>query len=94
MENKVQDYQDFTTIDTSKEQRRKWNVGDIWANQAKCLKCGDIIRSRNRHDYVECSCGAIAVDGGSWYCRRAGKTEDIEEMSEMYKDIDKEEEIG
>jgi hypothetical protein len=81
------DYQEFTTKNTSKEQRRKLNIGDIWSNQAKCLKCGDIIRSKNRHDYVECKCGAIAVDGGSWYLRRTGKEEDIEEMSEMYNGI-------
>ena len=42
----------------------------IISNQAKCRKCGDVIYSSNRHDCVECSCGAIMVDGGNHYLRR------------------------
>ena len=38
---------------------------------AKCLKCGDIIESRHTHDYVMCSCGNLAVDGGKDYCKRS-----------------------
>jgi hypothetical protein len=38
-------------------------------NRAKCLKCGDIIESKYRHDFVKCSCGAIFVDGGNEYWR-------------------------
>ena len=82
------DYQDFTTIDTPEEERRKLDVGDIWANQIKCLKCGDIIRSKNRHDFRYCSCKQIAVDGGSWYGKRLFQEEgDYEEMLINYKDI-------
>ena len=33
-------------------------------NRIKCLKCGDIIESTYRHDFVMCSCGACFVDGG------------------------------
>ena len=91
---KVRDYQDFTNINTPSEQRKKWNVGDIWANQVKCLKCGEIIRSKNRHDYVTCSCGAIAVDGGSWYLSRSGDLNNYEELSIMYEDIGDKKEIG
>ncbi len=40
-------------------------------NQAKCLGCGDVIVSRHTHDYVTCSCGALSVDGGTSYTRRA-----------------------
>lgn len=65
------DYHDFTTIDTPIEERRRLNVGDVWINAAECLECGDILRSRNRHDFVTCSCGALSVDGGSWYCKRS-----------------------
>lgn len=38
-------------------------------NRAKCKLCGYIIESKHMHDYVECKCGAIAVDGGSDYFR-------------------------
>lgn len=42
----------------------------IIENKAKCLLCGDVIESVNRHDYVTCSCGNISVDGGKDYLRR------------------------
>ena len=44
----------------------------LLSNRVKCHKCGDYISSKHRHDYVECSCGNIAVDGGQEYRRRAG----------------------
>ncbi len=53
-----------------REVRRKYNVGDIKENAAKCHNCGDYIRSNNRHDYKACACGEVAVDGGSWYAKR------------------------
>ena len=34
-----------------------------------CMLCGSIIYSFHRHDYKECSCGNVAVDGGKDYCR-------------------------
>lgn len=48
-------------------------MGRIVENSAKCLKCGDKIISKHRHDYVTCSCGNISVDGGLDYCRRSFK---------------------
>lgn len=42
-------------------------------NKVKCLLCKDIIESTYTHDYVECKCGNIAVDGGSDYARRIGQ---------------------
>lgn len=42
-------------------------------NRAGCLDCGDVIESTHRHDFVSCSCGAIAVDGGPDYHRRLYK---------------------
>ncbi len=33
-------------------------------NRAKCKKCNTIIESFHATDYVLCTCGAIAVDGG------------------------------
>ena len=52
-------------------------------NQIKCLKCGDIIESEHRHDFVTCSCGACSVDGGKDYLRRSGKHGDWQEMNEI-----------
>lgn len=54
----------------------------IIRNRAKCLKCGDIIESKYRHDFVNCKCGAIYVDGGHAYLRRVGDLEYIKELSE------------
>lgn len=42
----------------------------IIRNAIQCKKCGDIIESKSRHDYVTCSCGACSVDGGKDYLRR------------------------
>lgn len=42
-------------------------------NAARCLQCGAVIVSKHTHDYVECSCGNIAVDGGPSYARLAGR---------------------
>ena len=41
----------------------------ILANSAKCLKCGDHIYSASTHNFVECSCGNVFVDGGMSYIR-------------------------
>ena len=58
--------------------------GKIMRNRAQCLICGDIIESTYRHDFVTCKCGALSVDGGHDYIRRAFvRTEDFEELSEI-----------
>ena len=44
----------------------------IIQNAVSCLGCGDFIVSKHRHDFVTCACGAISVDGGQSYLRRAG----------------------
>jgi predicted amino acid-binding ACT domain protein len=44
----------------------------IIENTVLCLSCGDKIVSKHRHDFVECTCGAVAVDGGQEYLRRVG----------------------
>jgi hypothetical protein len=58
-----------------KEIKRK-----LIANRAKCRKCGDIITSKHRHDFVWCKCESIFVDGGVDYIRRGGELELIEDM--------------
>lgn len=63
----------------------------IVKNMVKCKKCGDIIESTYRHDFVTCSCGEVSVDGGHAYLRRCFKDDDsYEELSEE-KEISDEE---
>lgn len=38
-------------------------------NRAKCKLCGDILESFHQHDYVECKCKQISIDGGQNYWR-------------------------
>lgn len=55
----------------------------IIRNAARCKKCGDVIESKHRHDFVTCSCGALSVDGGKDYLKRAFISADAyEELSE------------
>ena len=60
----------------------------ILHNRAKCLKCGEVLESKYRWDYVTCSCGALSVDGGHDYLKRSGNLEDIEELSESVEGPD------
>ena len=53
----------------------------IKVNKAKCLKCGDVIESTYRHDFVTCSCGNLSVDGGHDYLKRCFKSSEWEDMS-------------
>ena len=59
----------------------------IIKNAIQCKLCGDIIESTKRHQYVECRCGACAVDGGHDYLRRCFKEKDC------YTDLSVTEEI-
>lgn len=52
----------------------------IVRNVAQCRKCGDVIESKSRHDFVTCKCGAIFVDGGTDYIHRGGNSEDFMEV--------------
>ncbi len=45
----------------------------IVQNAVICNKCDELIYSAHRHDFRECKCGNIAVDGGQEYLRRVGK---------------------
>lgn len=57
----------------------------IKRNAIKCLKCGDIIESKSRHDFKMCSCGSCFVDGGHEYVRVGGNPGDFEWLTE-YED--------
>ncbi len=37
--------------------------------KVRCKQCNDIIQSTHRHDWMQCKCKAIFVDGGSDYLR-------------------------
>jgi len=53
----------------------------IIRNSVKCLKCGDEVESKYRHDFRFCKCGAIAVDGGHDYLKRCGQMEWYQDTS-------------
>jgi len=59
----------------------------ILKNKAQCNKCKEIIESKHRHDFRQCKCGAIFVDGGKDYIRRGGELDDIIELSEVDEEI-------
>ena len=50
----------------------------IIRNAIHCKHCGEIIESRNVHDFKTCKCGKVFVDGGHEYLRR-GYTNSAEE---------------
>lgn len=55
----------------------------IITNKIKCIKCGDILESKTRHDFKMCSCNSVFVDGGVDYMRRGGSLEHMEDLSEV-----------
>lgn len=55
-------------------------------NAIKCNICGDIIESTHRHDFVECSCKACFVDGGTEYQRIGFKVKDCFTDLSVYED--------
>ena len=55
----------------------------IKRNRIKCVSCKQIIESVYRHDFVQCKCGKIAVDGGKDYLRRLGERNEYIELSEI-----------
>lgn len=53
----------------------------ILHNRIQCKKCGDILESKNVHDFKMCSCRSCAVDGGHDYLRRVGEPSNWVDMS-------------
>jgi hypothetical protein len=42
-------------------------------SKIKCLQCGEILESKFRHDFQQCSCpNQTFIDGGNDYCRCGG----------------------
>lgn len=62
-----------------------------YRNKAKCLACGDIIESKYTHDYVRCSCGNLAVDGGFDYMKRSCK--DLSQYEEVLEIVNTKDEL-
>lgn len=57
----------------------RWNENlKIVRNMAKCKRCGDIIESKHKYDFVSCKCKAISLDGGREYQRYIGSREDFD----------------
>jgi hypothetical protein len=71
----VTDYHDFSHINTTAEKRKRLAIGDLYINGAECKICDWFVRSKNRHHMISCKCGAVAVDGGSWYSKISGSPE-------------------
>jgi len=66
----------------------------ILQNQAECLLCGDRPYSAHVHDFKECKCGEIFVDGGQVYFRGGFKNrKNFKDISvsvnrELYNDME------
>ena len=65
------------------------NEKKLIRNAIKCNHCGDVIESKHRHDFKECKCGTVFVDGGLDYSRRGFKNspDDYTDLSE-FKEIE------
>jgi hypothetical protein len=50
-------------------------------NAARCKRCGVVLESKRRHDFVSCKCGNF-VDGGLDYGRYGGNPDDLEDLCE------------
>lgn len=59
----------------------------IVSNSIKCKKCGDKIFSTHVHDFKNCKCGEVFVDGGTSYLRRGA--EDMDNIIERSITMDR-----
>lgn len=46
----------------------------VQVNVVTCPNCGQTIYSRARHDFRECKCKSVFIDGGFEYTRMGGLT--------------------
>ena len=83
----------MTTTKNMATERVGFNMGTmltrqvVLSNKCQCRKCGDIIESIHRHDFVRCGCGSIFTDGGRDYIRRGAQDlNDIIDLSETYEE--------
>lgn len=65
------------------EEMKKWR----FQSGIRCLRCNDVIFSRNRHDMRYCNCESVAIDGGADYTKITGNFEDYEQVTiDLIKD--------
>lgn len=57
----------------------------ILKNKIRCNYCGDVIESKYTHDFQQCKCGKVFVDGGKDYLRRGYPSDATPE--EAYEDL-------
>lgn len=86
---RMHDYHDFCDLDTPKQKRKKFSVGDIYDNSIECLVCGDKPRSKNRTHMSWCQCGTVAIDGGSNYVRIIGNSDNYKSNTILFNDVEK-----
>jgi len=55
-------------------------------NSATCNHCKDELESKHRHDFVKCSCGKLAIDGGKDYGRTLFETVEGYTNTSIYDD--------
>jgi hypothetical protein len=55
-------------------------------SQLECPRCHDIVASIHRHDFQQCSCGGIFLDGGRDYMRCGGESLVVEDGSIQHMD--------
>lgn len=68
-------------IFNKKEEPKPYSQSIVLSNKIQCNRCGDIIESKHVHDFVMCSCGSCATDGGTSYMRHIGT--DFIDLSEV-----------
>ena len=61
-------------------------MAKILKHAIQCKLCGEVIESKHVHDFVQCKCGACAVDGGHDYLRRCFRDKDCYiDLSESFE---------
>lgn len=54
----------------------------ITRSRAKCTACGVIVESKHRHDWVQCPCRNMFLDGGLDYVRYGFDHSEVELLTE------------
>lgn len=65
----------YPIIESNEEMR-------LVCNAIRCKKCNQVIESKSTHQFVQCSCGAVGVDGGLEYDRVMGDEMEYECLQE------------
>lgn len=76
-------YEDLDTNKYSYQEIKDYynKVENNLGNKIQCKYCKDIIESKKCHDLKRCSCGKVAVDGGTEYMRIIGNKDDYIDLS-------------